>query len=329
MNNDLRGSLSSPLSVWKERDSIDGREVDALVMILKTRGCCWAMKAGCTMCGYNQTNYPESTQDDIEKQVDAAMLKYEDEPYMKIFTSGSFLDDVEIAYRTQERIISKIGSRREDIRLLIESRPEFVSKGTLSGLSGKVGTLEIAVGLETASDSIRAENIRKGFTWKDFVRCADTVLETGCSLKSYLLLKPPMIGEADAIHDCISSIGRIHESYPGSRISINPMNIQTGTAVESLFRRGLYRPPWLWSLVEVLESGYEITSGITHLMSSPTAGGKKRGVHNCGECDAGLLDSIRDFSLENDPSKLNGIYHNCRELWKEDVLSSVSSPIHL
>ncbi|MGA1820504.1 MAG: archaeosine biosynthesis radical SAM protein RaSEA, partial [Thermoplasmatota archaeon] len=264
--------LGRPLSVWKEKDSIDGSEVDVLVMILKTRGCSWASRTGCTMCGYNSTTFPDITADDLIHQVNSALERYQDETYIKIFTSGSFLDPDEVPVRAVEEITRSISGRSPSARLLVESRPEFISERSLSPLLEMEAGAEIAIGLESSSDLVRGSHIRKGFSWQDYIKAGRTVIESGSHLKTYLLLKPPFLGEGDAIKDCISSIEAVHSLFPGSRISINPMNIQSQSLVEPLFNKHAYRPPWLWSLIEVLKEGYRITNGSTHLMSSPTAG---------------------------------------------------------
>ena len=39
-------------------------------------------------------------------------------------------------------------------------------------------------------------------------------------------------------------------------ISVNPMNIQRGTIIDRLHRHNEYRPPWLWSLVEMIKQAH-------------------------------------------------------------------------
>jgi len=318
---------SRPLSVWKEIDSIDGNEVEAFVMILKTRGCSWASRTGCTMCGYNTTTFPEVTAEEMIAQVGSAFKRYQNEPYIKIFTSGSFLDPEEVPIEAREAIARDIVEKAPNAKLLVESRPEFITDGSLRSLSAGKSATEIAIGLESASDLVRGSYIRKGFSWKDYLEGGRSVVKNGMMLKTYLLFKPPFMGEDDSIGDCLSSIAAVHSEFPGSRISINPMNIQSQTVVEQLFNRGSYRPPWLWSLVEVLLRGYEITDGSTHLMSSPTAGGKKRGAHNCGKCDDTVLDAIRQFSISNDPGLLKSLDHFCRDEWMEYRKDSIFDPV--
>src|SRR2546427_7384382 len=76
-------------------------------------------------------------------------------------------------------------------------------------------------------------------------------------------------------------------------MSFNPVNVQSHTLVDRLFRSGEYRPPWLWSVVDVLERTRDLTA---HVKSHPTAGGMRRGAHNCGACDRRGIDPDEEVS---------------------------------
>lgn len=54
---------------------INGEKVDAFVIILRTTGCWWAHKKGCTMCGYNTVSAPV-TEEDLRVQLAKALEKY-------------------------------------------------------------------------------------------------------------------------------------------------------------------------------------------------------------------------------------------------------------
>ena len=97
-------------------------------------------------------------------------------------------------------------------------------------------------------------------------------------------------------------------------LSVNPVHIQNGTVVEWLYHRGRYRPPWLWSVVEVLARGAE-RRGSARLVSFPTAGGLARGPHNCGACDARVLAAIEEASLSQEFGPLADLDCACRATW--------------
>ena len=300
---------SEPVSVWSEKDVIKGNTVDALVVILRSRGCYWSRQSGCLMCGYNRDCLESVASQDLIGQFGKAMEKHANQPYIKIYTSGSFLDPQEIDPKARDCILALAGEKAD--KILVESRPEFVNERTLEEALGKVKNLEIAIGLETADDELRARSINKGFQFSDFERACSTARELDVSIRTYLLMKPPFITEGEAIRDTLASIKKVGKM--SQTISINPMNVQRGTVVEGLWKKNLYRPPWLWSLVEALKEGSKLTD--TRLVSAPSGGGSKRGVHNCRTCDETLLKAIEDFSLSGDINLLQWKGCTCRNGW--------------
>lgn len=105
--------------------------------------------------------------------------------------------------------------------------------------------------------------------------------------------------------------------YAGT-ISVNLCNVQKGTLVDEMFERGDYRPPWLWSAVEVLKKGKD-SNPDTILMSDPVGAGSARGPHNCGKCDKDVAEAIRNFSLSQDAGVFDNLDCECRELWKKVI----------
>lgn len=145
-------------TLWKEKDMVDGNTANAMVMIMRTNGCVRAKTGGCTMCGYKTASLNNVTVDDLMKQVDQAMSRYKGEEFVKIYTSGSFLDENEIPAVVRDRIFDEFFGCK---RILFESRPEFVTQDILSTVPK---TVTLALGLETHDDEIMAKSVRKGFT---------------------------------------------------------------------------------------------------------------------------------------------------------------------
>ena len=283
-------------AIWKEKDMANGKTVDAMVMIMRTNGCVWAKKGGCTMCGYRSASLREVTAEDLMGQVDQALERYDNEQFVKIYTSGSFLDENEIPREVRERIFKEFGNIE---RLLFESRPEFISEDSLKDVPKNV---TIALGMESMDNDVLSRCINKGFTIEDTERAGMAVKKAGLMVRSYLLLKPLFMKESDAISDAMGSV-RSADRF-SDEISINPINVQRATVVERLWKRGDYRPPWIWSLIKVMNDSASITNA--RIMSSPSGAGSQRGVHNCGKCDHELMERIERFSFSQDPDDLKG-----------------------
>ena len=300
------------VNAWVEDEAIGGEQVRAFVLILRTRGCYWADQKGCSMCGYARDTLGRSaTPRELAEQLGRALGRYRDEPYVKLYTSGSFLDDREVDAASREAIVRAFSGRAR--RLLFETLPEFAVEGALRPLQEAFsGEIEVALGLETTDPVVLARYVHKNAPPSEYLAAARRVRAVGARAKAYLLLKPPYLTESEAIADVVRSVGEAAPTFDA--LSVNPVHIQGGTVVEWLYRRGRYRPPWLWSVVEALRAGAAVR-GASRLVSFPTAGGLPRGPHNCGTCDAEVLRAIETASLEQRFESLDGLDCACRESW--------------
>jgi archaeosine synthase beta-subunit len=301
--------LSKPVTVWKEDDVVEGKREKALVAIFRTRGCHWSRQGGCSMCGYNTESIEGIGPAELSAQLEAVLSRFEGEGMVKLYTSGSFLDENEVPADVRDRILGAFDGAK---RVLFESRPEFVTADVLERLPDHVS---IALGLESASDTVLRCSVHKGFGVKDYVRAAEVINERGLPLRTYLLLKPLYLTEREAIADTLASV---RFAAPMSEsVSVNPLNVQKETLVEGMWRRGDYRPPWIWSLFEVLKVKREIPG--VRIFSSPSGSGTQRGVHNCPECDKRLLSVLERFNFEQDAKLLEGHVCQCRKEWSSLV----------
>lgn len=318
-SNKRRSDEEGPLSNWKEEELLNGEIVRSTTVILRGKGCSFARREPCTMCGYNNI---VSTLDEgmsILAQLKSISGFLEGSPYIKLFTSGSLLDPGEIKRSERLEIIEYLHTLSDSSRILFETRPEFINNTSLDDILSRHENIEIAIGLETADEGVRKQLIGKSFSNQEFFDAADMVKDRGINLKIYLLMKPPILTEIESIYDIMTSMAILSKRYDGSTLSINPMNIQKSTAVERLYITGHYRPPWLWSLIHVLKQGNDTYGEKIRIVSHPTGGGRSRGVHNCGRCDPLLMKAINAFNLSRDSGLLNFDQVCCKASWLEEI----------
>lgn len=298
----------SYVSAWTEKDLLHGEIVDAFVIIFRTRGCYWARSSGCSMCGYVNETSIDVIESDLKVQVDKALRRYGGEKIVKIYTSGNFFDEQEVFPDSRAMILQAFGGRAE--KVIVESLPHFVRPELVREGLEECGEFEVAMGLESANDVVLRDSVNKFWGLENHRKAADIIHAQGGLVKIYLLLKPPFLTEMESIRDTVASIAAV-DSFADT-ISINPVNVQRDTLVDKLYRRGEYRPPWLWSVVRVLE-----TAGKTqaHLKAHATGGGTPRGAHNCGECDARFLRAVEEFSL-GAREDFADILCRCRSRWE-------------
>lgn len=297
---------------WVEEEAIGDERVLAFVLILKTRGCYWADVKGCSMCGYSKDTLGRSaTPQELSEQLRRALSLYRGEPYVKIYTSGSFLDDREVDPASRVQIVQGFSKAR---RLLFETLPEFPTVETLGPLRAVFpGEIEVALGLESTDPVVLQRFVNKGSSPAEYLAAADRVRALGLRAKGYLLLKPPYLTESESVEDVVRSVRAAAPHFDA--LSVNPVHIQNGTVVEWLYRRRQYRPPWLWSVVDALQRGATLR-GSSRLVSFPTAGGLPRGPHNCGSCDTRVLRAIQEASLTQEFGPLAALECSCRAEWQ-------------
>lgn len=308
-----------PPKSWVEPDRVLGKEGHALVIILPTVGCHWALTSGgCSMCGYvyDGSQSPPS----FSLLLDHFKLAYEklatiSPPIsVKIFTSGSFFDEKEVPKQVRDEILHFLSRETKVEEVIVESRPEFITEDVISdainALKGK--RLTVAIGLESTSDRVRSI-INKGFSLDNFKASLKILRRLDARVKVYLLVKPPLLREAESIFDVERSIKHLSEMNVDA-ISLNPCTVHKGTFVELLWEKGYYRPPWLWSLVKIiLDVQGEVDTTLT---CTPTASGLPRGPHNCGLCDRKIDAALKKFSVTQDAKQIEHLNCKCKLEWK-------------
>jgi radical SAM enzyme (TIGR01210 family) len=316
---------------WLEWGSsrVDGERARRLMLILSAPGCEYARNdGGCTNCSFPRlhgTGAPV-TKDDLLAQLEAALAtapRGEAPLRVDLFNSGSFFNPGEIPEEAQRGMLARLAAVSNLKRVLVESRPSYVTAARVKEAADAVGSgrLEIGIGLESASEEIRERRIRKGFTWEEFARAAEEMRDGGARLMVYVLLKPMDTTEAEAIDDSISTIGRIFELSSGlslpARVALEPCFVGPGTVLEAAFREGRYRPPWLWSVIEVLRrtagSG-EIQVGLSDEGLAP-----EEVAHNCGLCSARIREALARFNDTGDLAPLLAEDCPCRSAWAKVV----------
>ncbi|MFW9794553.1 MAG: archaeosine biosynthesis radical SAM protein RaSEA, partial [Candidatus Thorarchaeota archaeon] len=290
---------SRPSARWIAPARVGRDKGTALAIVLSTIGCAHARSdsGGCTMCSYlldGSQSAPSSEQ--LVEQFTYAMNELEGKSAplsVKIYTSGSFLDSEEIPEDARSAILRCIGEDERIREVVLESRPDFVQDSVLSEVRSILGdrAIEIGMGLESTSDTIRAVCINKNFDLPTFKESLGIAKGHNIGMRAYVLLKPPFLSERDSLFDAVSTI-RKAQNMGVTTVSLNPVNVQNDTLVEKLWNRGKYRPPWLWSVLEVLREASKMSDGWMRVVCDPVAGGKRRGAHNCGMCDAEIVQAI-------------------------------------
>jgi radical SAM enzyme (TIGR01210 family) len=320
---------SRPATVYTTPEMLpDGTPCSAATVILRTKGCHWWWSSGCTFCGYFNDTRDDVTEADLQAQWEWSAAKlngFADVQMVKVYTSGSLLEDREIPVGFQERVLRECAER--GLHLIVESRTEQLTQEKLAWATTINSDFTVAIGLEAYDDEVLRFHVNKGFSVRSYDRAVANLKEAGLRVKAYLMFKPPFMSEADALDHIVDWIAAIAKD--ADEISINPMNIQGGTVIDRLHRARQYRPPWLWSLVEMIRRAHPIVHSdggvngdadqISRLIVHPTAGGRVRGSHNCGSCDADVVAAIERYAVSGDLMEFDGLSCTCEARWAADL----------
>jgi radical SAM enzyme (TIGR01210 family) len=311
-----------PSAAWTASSRIESVQGTALSIVLSSIGCSHARSdaGGCTMCSYLLDGAGKNpTDDEYLMQFRAALSQLEKQPSplsVKIYTSGSFLDQNEVSIPARNQILGDIAQDNRIREVVLESRPEYVVDEVLSDVRTILGdrTIELGIGLESSSDMVRSLCINKNFELASFKRSVEIGKKYDIGTRAYVLLKPPFMSERSALIDAQRTVSDAI-ALGVTTISLNPVNVQRNTLVARLWEESKYRPPWLWSVVEVLKEASLHSHERVNIVCDPVAAGKSRGAHNCGKCDQSIVDAVREFSLTQNVRAFDRLSCGCKSLW--------------
>ncbi len=166
----------------------------------------------CIFCGYSRQAKPVDEQM-LRIRLDETLADAEGVK-LKMFTSGSFLDDAQFPKPFRKYFVDKCKAKNIH-EVTIESIPRFVTKERLAEFDGLTTT--VAIGLEVADNKVLAV-LHKGFTVEEFVQAAKTIHENNCLLRTYLLVNPP---GTDDPKKCIEDSVAFAKKYSDSIVVIN------------------------------------------------------------------------------------------------------------
>ncbi|MCM2464928.1 TIGR01210 family radical SAM protein [Methanoculleus sp. CWC-02] len=315
---------------WEERVGyLDGRPIRRLIIFLRSTGCEWVEKTGgCTMCGFYcaTSRGREVSAEEYIAQFEHVMNAVDlgDYPIVSIYNDGNIFNEKEMPVAAIEKICSYIDGYRNIRKVVVESRidyspDEHVAK-MKKALNGR--QLEVAFGFESANSQVMNLCINKGFSANNFDHFHSRMQGMGVLTKPLLLVKPPFLTEGEAIDDILRTV-----AYCVSRgiayVDLEVTTVEKNTVVHELWKNNLYRPPWLWSLVDLLQQCRERFGDRAHVYVSPWNYSVESldWARNCGKCDAEITGAIERYNCHFDTAEFDGLDCSCREEgWKKAAM---------
>ncbi len=242
--------------LMEEERSESGRAAAVATVFLTNRECPWR----CLFCDLWRNTLTETTPPGaIPAQVDYALARLPSARQVKLYNSGSFFDPKAIPPDDREAVAGRL---RAFERVIVECHPALVDESCLRFrdlLNGQREVrLEVAMGLETAHPEV-GPRLNKRMPLDMFARSAAFLGRNDIALRAFILVKPPFMDEAEALHwaersldfafDCGAAVAVLTPPRPGNG------------ALEALAARGAFSPPRLTTLEAATAYGVGLRRG--------------------------------------------------------------------
>lgn len=308
-------------------DPLLGRTVKRWTLLLPGKGCWWKKQCeGCTMCGFplkiDEIGNTISNGELVQLyEVGETLTKKEKPETLSIFNGGSYLNNEEISHNTQVAILERVAEHPSLQKILVESRCEFINPAKIQSLVSALGekkTLEIGIGLEAVTDEVRNRLIHKGLSRRAFEESINICHGNRARVLAYILIKPPGLDEKEAIDEAIRTAEYCFDRGV-DEVALEATFIQEGTPLAESFFRGEYRPPWLWSIIEVIKATEDF--GPIQLGGFDDEPQPIAIPHNCPTCSKIVESTLQQYREHHDSTIFKMVNCGCRKNeWEKSIL---------
>jgi len=319
--------------------NINGREVQRLMSVYRTVGCAYDKnKNGCTMCDFTTYANPEAKGENLIIQHQTSLNKLEGGNYshFDLLTLGNFFNNDEISSDLRKEFLQALAPIQNLERVLVESRRGYITINKLREAKNYLREdqiLEYGLGYESSNPDIRNGVLNKGTPEKHLDDALKICKESGVDFVSYVLIKPPTLNETKGIEDAVNTATHVLEKADkygvNARIAFEPVFVTEDTLVEEEWKKGTFKPPKLWSIIEVLEQtikyiGTEKSVGKLFVGLSDENLSRERMTANCGICDAEIIAKIQAYNGHQDIDQLKDLSCSCKKSWENEIKNTDS-----
>jgi archaeosine synthase beta-subunit len=256
----------------EEEPDASGDLVPVATIFLTNRECPWR----CVMCDLWRNTLQEATPiGAIPEQIEYALAQLSSDAahgahhphapafaqgknnnaHIKLYNAGNFFDGKAIPPEDHLAIADAVRGFR---RVIVECHPMLVNDACLRFRDLLAGSLEIAMGLETASPEV-LEKLNKRLTLEQFQVAGEFLRHNGVALRVFILVQPPFMPASESLHWAQRSLEFAFECG-ATAATLIPVRAGNG-AMEALAASGDFLPPRLDTLESAMEYGLRLHRG--------------------------------------------------------------------
>lgn len=278
--------------------------------------------------GDNHEDYFDSwaLTDDIYKEMfDQALSDQIAFEKLAVFNGGSFFPNSELPNGFQEYVYKEVAQRADIKQLMVEAYPTFISQKKLIQAKEILGSTDLMVGIgfESLNEKVRNQYLKKRIDLNQFEEKIKLMQRLGVQVFIYAFLKAPQLTEGQALNETLNTLAYLH-NLGVDEIALSCAFVPPGTDLEAQFNAGQFRPPWLWSIIEIIKAAeknhWPLSVGGFEDTPPPVAA-----PSNCPSCDDQVLSHIENHRLDNSTSHLSALQCQCKDEWIAQINSEEST----
>lgn len=317
-------------TIRRQRVCMDPRPSPAMMLayvFFRSVGCRFDRAGECTMCNYGQAE--RGAPEEMIESVRQALAECGDCEALGVSPLGNMFDPTEVPLAVRDAIFAMAQAAPGSI-VSSESRPETLSEEGLAHateqLRGK--RFFVNLGLESAHPWVQANCVGKSLSIGDYQSAVALLRRYGSFPVSNILLGAPFLTQLEAI-DAAAGTVRWAMRHGSHICVLFPSNVKGWTLQEWLWERGMYRPPSLWAVVEVLrrldpeETRSVVLSWYSTSLTDPRRQGQvsdplRETPGTCASCHDRVVRALDRFNIDgshNPGLELSRVRCGCRDEW--------------
>jgi len=241
----------------------------------------------------------------------------------------NFFDSTEISIPVAEEILTMVAATDIETMVcethILTVEPARIARA-LELLGGK--NLTIQIGVESMNEATRTLSINKPCSDAAIERAVSITRVAGAEVTANLLFGAPFLNAREQVDDVVTSVRKAY-SMGFDWVTVFPCFVKPFTLIEKLYEDGLYEPPMLWGLVDILmclRSDEHRRLNFAWLLFKDHPGAM-RGAKRSHDADTEvwLADTLMRYALSKDPSILAELTQHrsaCREIWDQRMAAS-------
>ncbi len=268
----------------EEEYSASGEIVSVATILLTNRECPWR----CLMCDLWKNTLSETVPvGAIPAQIEFALQQLPPTSQVKLYNSGSFFDRRAIPLEDHPQVAQRV---RNFERIIVECHPALVGEDCFQFNNLVEGSLEVAMGLETAHPQV-LEKLNKRMTLEQFATASERLRSHDIALRVFILLKPPFMQEDDALEWACKSLDFAFDCG-ATAATLIPTRAGNG-AIDQLAQDGYFSQPKLSTLEAALN--YGLSLGRARVFADLWDSSQMNG---CPHCFQDRIERLRRMNLQ-------------------------------